>query len=240
MSSFSQRVINWCIAKIRKEAFVVDAHMTDYDLLLICLERVKALSRGYLRRPMLGECKGFLFVGTHVKVLHSRRVFLGRSVTIENGVEINALSTEGVSLGDNVTIGAYTIIRCTGSLDTLGRGVKIGNNSGLGSSSFLGAAGGITIGNNVIMGNSVRFHSENHIFSDTDTLIRKQGVTNKGIVIEDDCWIGAGSTFLDGVVVGKGSVVGANSLVNKSIPPFAVAAGNPARVFRTRPEAETP
>lgn len=54
------------------------------------------------------------------------------------------------------------------------------------------------------------------------------------IVIEDDVWIGSNSVVLSGVTIGRGSVVGAGSVVVKDIPPYSIAAGNPARVLRKR------
>lgn len=68
--------------------------------------------------------------------------------------------------------------------------------------------------------------------------IREQGVTREGIIIEDDCWLGSGVKVLDGVTIGKGCVIGANSVVTKDIPPYSVAVGAPARVIKKRGEKE--
>ena len=54
-----------------------------------------------------------------------------------------------------------------------------------------------------------------------------------GIRIEDDCWIGAGAIILTGVTIGKGSVVGAGSVVTKDVEPYTILVGNPARKIRT-------
>jgi acetyltransferase-like isoleucine patch superfamily enzyme len=59
-----------------------------------------------------------------------------------------------------------------------------------------------------------------------------QGITAQGIVIEDNCWIGAGAIVLDGVTIGRGACVGAGSVVTKSVPPHSLAVGSPARVIR--------
>ena len=62
---------------------------------------------------------------------------------------------------------------------------------------------------------------------------RAQGIgTSKPITIEDDVWIGANSTVCGGVTIGKGSIIGAGSVVNKDIPSGVIAAGNPCRVIR--------
>ncbi len=74
----------------------------------------------------------------------------------------------------------------------------------------------------------------NHNFADTSQKIIDQGVTCKGIVIEDDCWLGFGVKVLDGVTIGKGSVIGAGAIVTKDIPPFSIAVGVPARVIKSR------
>lgn len=57
---------------------------------------------------------------------------------------------------------------------------------------------------------------------------------SKGIVIEDDCWLGTGVKILDGVTIGKGSVIGAGAVVTKNIPSYSVAVGVPAKVISKR------
>lgn len=54
------------------------------------------------------------------------------------------------------------------------------------------------------------------------------------IKIEDDVWIGIGATIMSGVSIGQGAVIGANSLVNKNVPPYAIVGGNPARIIKYR------
>lgn len=63
----------------------------------------------------------------------------------------------------------------------------------------------------------------------------------KDVIVEEDVWIGANVTLLDGVTIGRGAVVGAGSVCRKSVPPYAIVAGNPAKVvgFRFNPEEVT-
>ena len=166
----------------------------------------------------------------------NKKIKLGKGVNIGENVVIDAMSKKGVIIGNNVRIGDYTRILCTGSLKKLGVGFKIGDNCGIGENCFFGSAGGISIGNDVIMGQNIRFHSENHNYEDMTIPIRMQGVTNKGIKIGNDCWIGAGAVFLDGAELGDGCVVGANSVVNKKFDDNSIIVGMPAKMIKKRGE----
>ncbi|MBX7234697.1 MAG: acyltransferase [Caldilineales bacterium] len=216
--------------------YTIDAQLPTTALVTLIKERGLALVRGWLRRPFLAECGGALFVGRRVQLLNTRSLHLGRSVTLEDDVKIDALSREGVWLGNSVAIGRFTVIECTGVITHLGQGFRIGDHSNLGDYNFVGAAGGVSIGQNVLIGQGVRFHSENHVTARTDIPIKAQGVSNRGIVVEDDVWLGSGAILLDGVRVGTGAVVAAGSVVTREVPPFAVVGGSPAQVLKYRQE----
>lgn len=89
--------------------------------------------------------------------------------------------------------------------------------------------GKITIGNNVFIAPKVNLITLNHAF---DPSLRTATIC-KPIVIEDGVWIGTNSTILPGVTIGKNSIIGANSLVNKDVPANVVVAGNPAKVIKS-------
>ncbi|PGB14214.1 transferase [Bacillus toyonensis] len=228
--------LNFIISKLKKTEYKLDDSIKTVNVLGIVFFRLMSIWRGILRRIGLKECGRILFVGKKVKLRNKNAISFGNGVTLDDYVCLDGLSREGLRIGNNVKVGSYTIIACSGSLKNLGKGIIIGDNSGIGDFSFFGAAGGIKIGSNVIMGQNVRFHSENHNFIRTDIPIKEQGVTNKGITIGDDCWIGSGVVFLDGVEVGKGCVIGANTLVNKNIPSYSVAVGNPVKIVKSRLE----
>lgn len=114
-----------------------------------------------------------------------------------------------------------------------GNRIRIGDRSGLGINARLD--GPVSIGSDVMMGPDVMIYAIGHDFSDTGTPMIQQGMTApREVVIEDDVWIGARAILLPGVRVGQGSVVAAAAVVTKSVPPFSVVAGNPARVVKTR------
>lgn len=175
-----------------------------------------------------------VFIGHHVKTLCKRSLLIGSKVKLHNYVYIDALSEQGVRLGEQVILGHGTRIECTGSLQNIGKGITIGKRTTFGSDCFFGAAGGIEIGKDVIAGQYIRFHSENHKFSDQNTLIREQGVTHAGIKIGNNCWIGSGVVFLDGAELGDGCVAAANAVVNGKFPNNSVIGGVPARLIKKR------
>lgn len=116
---------------------------------------------------------------------------------------------------------------------TIARRVCIGDFSGIGRNSLV--SGGVKIGKHVMMGPEVLIYTQNHDFSRTDITMDQQGWSEeKLVVIEDDVWIGSRVTILPGVTIGKGSVIGASAVVTKSVPPYSVVAGNPAKIVKTR------
>lgn len=117
----------------------------------------------------------------------------------------------------------------------IARRVKIGNYSGIGANSLI--QGNVSIGNHVMMGPETYIYTQNHAFSRTDIPMDQQGfLPEKPVTIEDDVWIGARVTILPGVIIKRGSVIGAGSVVTKDVPEFSVAAGNPARIVKNRKE----
>ena len=104
--------------------------------------------------------------------------------------------------------------------------VKIGKNVNILNGALMMSAGGITIEDNVRIAANVQLISNNHDPYD------RYVITCKPILIKEGAWIGAGATILPGVTVGKYAIVGANSVVSKDIPDYAVAVGTPAKVVK--------
>ena len=196
--------------------------------------------RGLLLRRRFKRCGGRLFIGRKVNILFPRYISCGRNVYLGDYTYINGLSREGIRLCNNVRIREHVWIQATSSLEDLGRGLEVRENTYIGPRCTLGAGGGITIGSNVTIGAAVDILAENHQFADADVLINEQGVTRKGIAIEDDVWIGNRVIVLDGVRVGQGAVLGAGAVVTKDVPPYTVVVGNPARVVGKRTSNSRP
>jgi len=214
-------------------SYQLDKRYSTRDIFVILWYRTRQIIRGYFLKLSVST-SGLIFCGARVIIQHGYQITAGKSLILEEGVHINALSEQGIRVGDNVTIGKYAVLSCTGVIANKGTGITIGNNSAVGAQSFLGGQGGIRIGNDVIMGPGVKIFSENHHYHQPDISIRKQGESRKGVIIEDNCWIGAGAIILDGVSISKGCVVAAGSVVTKALPENSFAAGIPARVIRSR------
>lgn len=195
--------------------------------------------RGFFVRWRLGKTKGLFLIGKGVTIRQASYIRVGRNFIAQDHCEINGLSQKGLEFGDKVTIGSYAIIRPTNLYGgEAGVGLKVGDNSSIGPYCYIGCSGYIEIGNNVMMSPRVSIYSENHNFSNTEQPMIEQGVTRSFVKIEDDCWLAANSLILAGVTVGKGAIVAAGSVVTKDVPPYAIVAGNPAKVvkFRTEPQ----
>jgi acetyltransferase-like isoleucine patch superfamily enzyme len=180
------------------------------------------------------------------------RIFLrniGTSVKIDQGVEL--FRTKGIHLEDRVRISRDVRIGCYGRNSQiklehdsiLDRGVDIKTHwSGkiqVGARTYIGpytclSGDSIKIGQNCMIASHSGIYANDHVFSDLSRPIKEQGNSYKGITIEDDCWLGSGVRVLDGVTIGKGSVIGAGAVVTKNIPPYSIAVGVPAKVVSKR------
>ncbi len=192
-------------------------------------------------------------LGPKLRNLIYRRIFarMGNPVYIQNGVEF--IGTDCIEMGKAVYLFKGVRIDAKGHQNNrvhLGNGVAIERNVDIGcmedtyihinEETFIGTdvciagPGNIKIGKRCMIAAHSGIYANQHNFTDPLKPIKYQGITRKGIVIEDDCWLGHGVTVLDGVTIGQGSVIGAGAVVNKDIPPFSVAVGAPARVIKSR------
>jgi acetyltransferase-like isoleucine patch superfamily enzyme len=111
-----------------------------------------------------------------------------------------------------------------------GNNVIVGNNSVIARDCYLdGRVGLITIGNNVSISPETAIISMTHLKDSSEF-----SCIASPVVIEDYCWTGMRSIILPGVVMSKGSIAGAGSVVTKSVLPYHVVAGNPAKIISTR------
>lgn len=144
------------------------------------------------------------------------------------------ISTRGTNtyIGDHSNIDAFVRIKHVGGSGD----VVIGSGTYINSGTVIYSGNGVTIGNNVLIGPNCNIAPVNHEYKNKNKSIHEQGFmpSRGGIKIEDDVWIGAGVTILDGSIIKKGSVIGANSLVRGIVNPYTINVGVPCREVGSR------
>ena len=108
----------------------------------------------------------------------------------------------------------------------LPKNVTIGKDVTVMNGALMMAAGGITIEDKVLIAANVKLISNNHDPYERDVLLCKP------VLIKEGAWIGAGSTILPGVTVGRYAIVGSDTVVTKDVPDYAVVVGTPAKVIK--------
>lgn len=155
------------------------------------------------------------------------------SIYIGKNTKISALSVlrndeNTIKIGDRCKIERGAILKCYGG------NIELGNDVSINEYSIIYGQGNVKIGNSVLIAAHVSIISENHCFQSRSELIRRQGVSQKGILIGDDVWLGIRSIILDGVHVADGSVIGAGAIVTKDTEPYGIYVGSPARKIGER------
>ena len=156
------------------------------------------------------------------------RVHIGRNVRIWRNVKIEVLYGGEIWIGDNTELMDGVLIW------TYGNDIRIGNNCSINPYTVIYGHGTTQIGNDVLIAAHSMVVPSNHKTSERNSLIREQGLTEFGIVIKDDVWIAHGCSILDNIIVEKGTVVGAGSVLNQSTEEFGIYVGSPARMVNKR------
>ena len=136
----------------------------------------------------------------------------------------NVQLSSAVRLSSGTTIKQYAIIITSGGRVVMGRHCAFGQFSIISAKNK-----DVIIGDFVRIGPHVNIVAHNRRFDRRDIRIVDQGITEKGITIGNDVWIGAGATILDGVNVGDGAVIAAGAVVTKDVPAYSIVGGVPAR-----------
>jgi acetyltransferase-like isoleucine patch superfamily enzyme len=174
---------------------------------------------------------GLSAIEDHVRIVRPEDVWLGNHVYLDYGVYLHG-GPGGLHIGAGSWIMNGSRLHVFNFRDLPQSGIRLGRRTFIGEATIMRGQGGIQVGDNVLFGPGVQVLAVNHVFMDPDRPIMDQGITAEGIVIEDNCWIGAGAIVLDGVTIGRGACVGAGSVVTTSIPAHTLAVGSPARVIR--------
>ncbi len=187
--------------------------------------------RTFFYRGIFAKLGKGVYLQDSVEFINPTCIEIGNRAQILRGANINAIGNpkNKISIGDGVQIQQGVDIRALN--DTY---LKIEEETYIGPYVCIAGPGNIKIGKGCLIAAHCGLFANNHNFVDPIQYIARQGITRKGIVIEDDCWLGHGVTVTDGVTIGRGCVIGAGSVVTKDIPPYSIAVGTPAKVVKSR------
>lgn len=135
-----------------------------------------------------------------------------------------------LNAGNKLIIGDRTIIENHVILNNGIGDIEIGNNTMITSRGMI--LGPVLIGNNVVLGIGSQILGLTHDYEDIEKPIKDQGVSGTKVIIEDDVWIGGNCVIIQGIEIGKHSLVAAGSVVTKDVEPYTIVAGNPARPIK--------
>lgn len=175
----------------------------------------------------------------HLLYFLNTKFFYSKSRMIRLPIEIRGRHL--IDFGEKLTTGSYCRIEAVVKEDdkiVFQKQIKIGNNVIMNDNVHIGALHLITIGNNVLIGSKVLITDHYHGFysgrNQSSPLIppNQRMLGGLPVIIEDDVWIGEFVSVLPGVTIGKGCIIGTQSVVNKSIPAYSMAVGSPAKIIK--------
>lgn len=169
-----------------------------------------------------------------------RSTYPFRAFGAGNAVHYSCELVRAVARGISFGSGIYVAKDCWFNVVAAGTNpppaIFVGNGCKIGRRCMISARNLIRLENDVLVSPAVLLMDHSHQFSDANLPIHAQGLTGSGtIVVERNCWIGYGAAVVSTrgeLRIGRNSIVGANAVVCSSIPPYSLAAGNPARVVK--------
>lgn len=169
--------------------------------------------------------------GRSMTIRHPHKIEIGDNCVFDDYSVLDAKGEDnrGIKLGKNVMIGRSTVLSCKNG------NISIGDNTNVAMNCFIQSAREVEIGSYVLFGAFCYvIGGGDHKTDRLDIPILSQGQVVRGVIIEDNCWLGGGVLVQDGSLIGRDTIVGSGSVVRKELPSFSVAAGVPATVKKSR------
>lgn len=215
-------------------------YLLKYEILQLLLSNIPG-ALGYLLRQKLFpnlfcSAGGKIVIGKGVAFRQPHKLSIGSGSIIEDYSRITIIGggNASVKFGKHVFFGPFSVCASKNGK------IEIDDHASISSHCRLGSTyGRVYVGKYTMVGAYCYIGGGNHSLSDLGKPMMEQEFNSKGgVEIEDDVWIGANVLVMDGVRIGKGSVIGACSLVNKDIPQYSIAYGIPAKVHGSRQQPE--
>lgn len=173
------------------------------------------------------------FISGEAALIFPESITLGENVMLLPGTRLICLGMPPyLDPSGLIKIGRDSMVRAGAILQSYGGKVVIGARFAINPYYILQGNGGIIVDDSTLIDAGVKIFSANHVFLDANRLIQTQGGTARGDRIGDDFWIGFGSIIWDGVPIGDGAVVAAETVITDNIPQKAVMARIPAKTLK--------
>jgi acetyltransferase-like isoleucine patch superfamily enzyme len=169
--------------------------------------------------------------GRNVTLWHSTKMWIGDGVAVDDGSQLDArgCAPGEFRIGDGVLVSRGCIV--SGKDGSLAIGPRVS----IGAGCVMYASTRLEIGADTMLAAQCYVGGGRYtVYGRTDRAIAEQPEPRVGVVIGDDCWLGAGVIVIDGVHIGRGSVVAAGSVVTHDVESYSVVAGAPARHIGSR------
>ncbi|MBN1527384.1 MAG: acyltransferase [Candidatus Omnitrophica bacterium] len=190
-------------------------------------EHAKLFAKWLISAPRGARLANGAYISPLCELRGARRITLGGGAVLERYARLYANGKNArITIGDGTTIYPYALLKANGGT------IEIGSHSSVNDYSILYGYGGIRIGSGVHIAAHTVIVASEHDYEKLGTPRFSVDMRGKGIVVEDNVWIGANAVILDGVTIGTYSVIGAGAVVSESIPPYSIAVGIPAKVVR--------
>jgi acetyltransferase-like isoleucine patch superfamily enzyme len=155
----------------------------------------------------------------------------GKKAVLMNPIRLGG--EERIAIGDHVFIGADSWLQTLPDAENKSVALSIGTGCSFAGACVISAVRSVTLEEHVLLARNVYISDHIHKYVDTHLPVMAQGLDKiQPVLIKRGAWLGQNVVVCPGVTIGAGSVIGANSVVTKSIPDYCVAAGAPARVLK--------
>lgn len=215
-----------------------------YELCMLLFRNLPGVlgfaARRVFYRGLLGGCGRGAIIGTGITLRNPLKITLGDRVVLDDNCVLDAKgdACEGIHIGDEVFVSRDTILSCKNG------GIFIGSKVTMGPGTIINAIGPgvVRVGDCCLLApRCYLIGGGDYQHARTDVPIREQGMTEaRGVVLEDDVWLATQVVVTDGSRIGRGSIVGCQSMVRGELPNYSIAYGVPAKVIRDRRNKKDP